>query len=239
MFPIWDDQVHNWHFPIFSRIFIAINILVFVFQASLPQWEFASFVHEYGTIPTEILSGVDRHTLLTNMFLHGSWMHLGGNMLYLYVFWDNIEASIGNFKYLIFYILWWVAASLAHIFMSPGSIIPAVWASGAISAVLWAYLVMFPKSKIKVLDIRTMRTFLLPAIYFLLFYIWLQLFSGVGSIWSTGGGTARWAHIWWFAFGRLAGQYLKKSTSGDLVIKEQKTSSMRDLIWGRKKSPFG
>ncbi len=234
-FPIWDDQVHNWYTPYFSWLFLAINVAVFLFQAWLnPSW-FNAFITTYGSIPAEIMAGQDIYTLLTNMFLHGSWMHLIGNMLYLYVFWDNIEASIGNTKFLVFYLAWWVAASAAHIFFNVWSSIPAVGASWAIAAVLWAYLVMFPWSKVKMLYIYWMRTMLVPAGYFLLIWIWMQLFSGVWAEMSNSGdwwGTARRAHIWWFAFGRIAGRYFKKlDNKWMLVSKEHPSSSSKFPFW--------
>ncbi len=247
-FPIWDDQVHEGHKPIFSRIFLAINIAVFLFQATLNSAWFNEFVTTFWSIPAEIVAGQDRYTLITNMFLHGGWMHLIGNMLYLYVFGDNIEASIGNTKFLIFYLLWGFAASAAHIIFNVGSSIPAVGASGAIAAVLWAYLVMFPGSNVKMLYVYGMRTMLVPASYFLLIWIGMQLFSGVWSTvtwWGEGWGTAWWAHIGWFAFGRVAGKRFKNDKDHNLTLNgkggETKTASMRDLIgWlTGKKRPFG
>jgi len=183
-FPIWDDQVHKGYKPIFSRLFLALNVAVFLYQATLSPASFNSFVTTFWTIPAEIMAGEDRFTLFTNMFLHGGWMHLIGNMAYLYVFGDNIEASIGNMKFFIFYISGGVIASMAHILLDVGSSIPAVGASGAIAAVLGAYLTMFPGSKVKMLYIYGMRTMLVPASYFLVIWIWMQLFSGVGEQFS-------------------------------------------------------
>jgi len=245
-FPIWDDQVHNWYKPIFSRLFLIINILVFLYQATLSPESFNTFINTFWSIPAEITSGQDRYTLITNMFLHWGWMHLIGNMAYLYVFGDNIEASIGNTKFLIFYVLGGIAASAAHIFFNIWSTIPAVWASGAIAAVLWAYLAMFPWSKVKMLYLATMRTILVPASYFLLIWIGMQVFSGVGnqmSTWWAWGGTARWAHIWGFVFGRFAGKWFKTHDGINLVLKQKKITkktSITDLLTGNKKnSPFG
>ena len=210
--PIWDDQVHNWYKPIFSWIFISICVLVFIFQSGMNTWSMAWFITNYGTVPAEIMSGIDMYTLITNMFLHGSWMHLWGNMLYLYIFGDNIEASIWNAKFALFYIVWGIAASLAHILQTPESLIPAVWASWAISACLGAYLVMFPKSNVKVIFLNAMwRTMLWPAYIFLFLYIWLQIWSGMWDIGSTWGWTARWAHIWGFVFGVVMGLVFKWS----------------------------
>lgn len=206
-FPIWDDQVHNWHTPYITWIFLVANIAIFVYQASLSPIWFQEFVVTYGSIPSEILSWTDTYTLLTNMFLHGSRAHLIWNMVYLYVFWDNIESSIGSVRFLTFYLLGWIVASLAHILFNVWSTIPAVWASWAIAAILGAYLVMFPGSRIRTLSLYGMRTVLISANWFLILRIGLQLFSWVGAqVAANGwGGTAWRAHIGWFAFWWIAG----------------------------------
>ena len=111
IFPVGDDQIKGGNLPIFSYLFLAINIGIFIYQVSLSDTLLESFVYHYGTIPTEIVNGVDLFTLLTNMFLHGGFMHLIGNMLFLFVFADNIEAIIGNFKFLLFYL----CHSLTHL----------------------------------------------------------------------------------------------------------------------------
>ncbi|MBT8218783.1 MAG: rhomboid family intramembrane serine protease [Bacteroidia bacterium] len=214
IFPIGDDQINGGHRPIFSYSFIGINILVFLLEVSLAPTELNNFIITYGAIPIEIGRGQDLFTLFTNMFLHGGWMHLIGNMVFLWVFADNIEATIGNFNFLIFYILGGIIATLTHFAFNMNSVVPAVGASGAIAAVLGAYLVMFPKSKVKILVIYFFRSFMIPAFAFLGIWIVQQLFAGVGSMASTSetsGGTAWWAHIGGFAFGLIAG-YLGKRT---------------------------
>lgn len=201
LFPIWDDQVQGWVTPYITWLFISLNVLVFLYEASLWSW-LDEFLLARGSIPTEILAGKDSITLITSLFLHGGWMHLLGNMMFLYVFGDNIEASVGHVKFLFFYLCWWIAAGLVHAWFNPSSLVPAVGASGAIAAVLWAYLVLFPTWRIKILYMRTMQTFLIPARQFLLYRIVLQFFSGVGELASSwlDGGVAWWAHIGWFAF---------------------------------------
>ena len=151
IFPIGDDQVKGGYFPLFSYAFIVLNVVIFLFQISLPEVKQEAFILEFGSIPNEITNGEDLFTLGTSMFLHGGWMHLIGNMLFLWVFADNIEATIGNGKFLFFYFMGGVAAVAGHIYFNMDSSIPMVGASGAISAVLGAYIVMFPKSRIKVL----------------------------------------------------------------------------------------
>ncbi len=211
MFPIWDDSIPKTGVtPFISYLLIVANVLVFFYQASLDPSGFEAFVMSFGTIPQAIVGGEQLSTLFTNMFLHGSWMHLIGNMLFLRVFGDNIEARMGNIKFLLFYIIGGLLASGAHILLNLGSTIPAVGASGAISAVLGAYLVMFPKSRIKMIYPYGMRIFYLSALQFLGYWILLQIVSGVGDIGNTGWGTARWAHIGGFVFGVIIGRMYGK-----------------------------
>jgi len=236
IFPIGDEQVKGGAFPIVSYTFIALNIIAFLFQLSYPN----ALVCEFGCIPNQIVSGQDWITLFTSMFMHGGWMHLIGNLLFLWVFADNIEATVGSIPFLGFYILGGLAASFAHIYFNyndgvanlvdccnvcgnggirctegiracSGSI-PSVGASGAISAVLGAYLVMFPKSKVKVLVIYFFRSFNVAAIYFLGFWIIQQLISGFASLGPETvqtDGVAWWAHIGGFAFGLIAGFFAR------------------------------
>jgi membrane associated rhomboid family serine protease len=233
-FPIGDTQVQGGYKPIFSYLFIAINIVVFIIQVTTP----GNLVCEYSAIPIDIIKGDSYHTLITSMFMHGSWMHLIGNMLFLWVFADNIEAKVGNFTFLLFYIAGGLFASFAHIYFSTVSsdltqivcapcstnmpcdenlnvssaVIPSLGASGAISAVMGAYLLMFPSSKIKVLVLLFFRSFYVPALVFLGLWFVQQLFSGFGSLGpasSASEGVAWWAHIGGFAFGLAAGFYLK------------------------------
>ncbi|MEM8528715.1 MAG: rhomboid family intramembrane serine protease [Bacteroidota bacterium] len=212
IFPIGDDQVKGGNTPIFSYTFIALNIAVFVYEVMLMGGDenaFNDFLMTYGAIPNKILAGQDLPTLFTSMFLHGGWMHIIGNMLFLWVFADNIEAVVGNTRFLIFYILGGLAAHAAHIWFNMESGIPTVGASGAISAVMGAYLVMFPKSKIKLFFF--FLTFRVTAIIFLGFWIFQQVNAGVAGLSQLGeeAGVAWWAHIGGFVFGVLAGFYFR------------------------------
>ena len=226
IFPIGDDQVQGGSKPIFSYAFIGLNIMIFFLQLSVP----GQLVCDFAAIPNDIISGKNYITLITSMFMHGGWMHLIGNMLFLWVFADNIEATVGNFNFLLFYFLGGMAAHAAHIYFNygvfdnccapcsaigcegalaacPGSI-PSLGASGAISAVLGAYLVMFPTSKIKVLVLVIFSSFRIPAILFLGFWIGQQLISGFASLGpetAETAGVAWWAHIGGFVFGVIAG----------------------------------
>ncbi|NJC27153.1 rhomboid family intramembrane serine protease [Neolewinella antarctica] len=202
-FPIGDDQVHQGHRPIFSWLFIAINVAVFAYQFSLGPEVGQAFVLDFGCIPAEIEAGQDYYTLLTSMFLHGGWMHLIGNMVYMYIFSDNIEASIGSAPFVIFYLLGGLAAGLCHIYFNAGSPIPAVGASGALSAVMGAYIVMFPRSNIK--GFLFFFRISVPAFLFLGFWFYQQSSAGYASMGDTSGGIAWWAHIGGFVFGVVAG----------------------------------
>ena len=213
IFPIEDEQVQGGHKPFFSYLLIGINILVFFIQVTIPPGLQQGFVMEYGVIPIEIVHGQDYFTLLTNMFLHGGWMHLIGNMLFLWVFADNIEAVIGKIPFILFYLGGGRAASAAHILFNPESSIPAIGASGAISAVLGAYLVMFPASKIRVFVLFLFRSFYMPALFFLGIWGVQQFINGFISIVPSSAYTtsvAWWAHIGGFIFGLVTGYIIRR-----------------------------
>jgi membrane associated rhomboid family serine protease len=234
-YPIGDTQIQGQYKPIISYSFIGINIVVFLIQVITP----GNLICQLSTIPLDIVKGDGYYTLLSSIFMHGSWMHLIGNMLFLWVFADNIEVKIGNVSFLIFYLLGGLVASLTHIYFSTAgselsqiacmpcsvtdpcqtgvhissAVIPSLGASGAISAVMGAYLVMFPKSQIKVLVLLIFRSFYVPALVFLGLWFVQQLFSGIGSLGPANAaseGVAWWAHIGGFVFGLLAGLYLKR-----------------------------
>ena len=215
MFPIGDDQVRGATKPLFSYVFIGINVLVFLFQYSLSLDRGIAFATEYGAIPVELVQGDDLYTIFTSMFMHASWMHLIGNMVFLWVFADNIEAVIGRAKFVIFYFLGGLAATAGHTFFNLYSTIPCVGASGAIAAVMGAYLIMFPTSSIRVwvfLFIVRIQAWL-----FLGFWIVQQGFKGIGSIGSLGDGVAWWAHIGGFVFGVIVGLLLQKTVADNFI----------------------
>ncbi len=220
IFPIGDDNVQGGNRPIFSYLFLFLNVLIFGFEFSMSESDLNVFIENYGAVPVEIaVYRTHFQTLITSVFLHGSIMHLVGNMIFLWVFADNIEAKIGNFRFFIFYMLGGIIAGLVQIFVSPYSEIPCVGASGAIAAVLGAYLVMFPGSRIKVLFFF-FWSYRIPAFLFLGFWIVQQLLSGFGSL-STlageSGGVAFWAHIGGFFFGLVMGFYYRKTLEEDIV----------------------
>ena len=204
LLPIGDDNIKGGYFPVFSYLFIAANVAVFLYQISLGQYQ-NSFVMHFGSIPDEITRGQDLFTLFTSMFLHGGWAHLLFNMLFLWIFADNIEAIIGSRRFLFFYIMGGLLAHALHIYFYPDSTIPTVGASGAISAVMGAYLVMFPSSKVKLLFF--VIPFRIPAYLFLGFWIYMQISSGLSSLRMAEGtvSVAYWAHIGGFIFGLVMG----------------------------------
>lgn len=208
--PYGDDQVKGGYFPLFSYALIAINLAVFFYEASLPLPLQNAFMMKYAAIPAHIMQGEDLYTLITSMFLHGGWVHLFGNMLFLWIFADNIEALIGTPRFFTFYFLGGLAAHVAHIYFNLSSEIPTVGASGAISAVMGAYLMLFPGFRIHFLLI--IIPFRIPAFLFLFFWVFQQLLNGQASLrvqTAESSGVAWWAHIGGFVFGVLAGIWFR------------------------------
>lgn len=200
------------HFPLMTIILIAVNVLVFLYELILgPQVE--GFVQSWAIIPYEITHGVDLPpasiqpiylTLITAMFLHGGFVHIAGNMLFLWIFGNNIEDAMGSLRFLVFYLLCGLAAAFAQIAVGPNSDIPNIGASGAIAGVLGAYLLLFPRAEVQTLVflgffVRLVR---LPALLFLGLWFVLQLFSGVAGLgMEATGGVAWFAHIGGFIAG--------------------------------------
>jgi len=213
MFPVGDDDVRGGSPGWVTIALIIINVLVFLYEITLGQGGLENFIFQFGTIPARIVQGDGLGTLLTSMFLHGGWLHLIGNMLFLWVFGDNIEAVMGEMPYLIFYLAGGLAASAAHILFNSGSDIPSVGASGAIAAVLGAYLVMFPRSRVKLLILMGRAGMTrVTALMFLGLWIVQQIFNGVASLGvptAQTAGVAWWAHIGGFVFGAVIGFLLR------------------------------
>lgn len=213
LFPIGDDNIEHGHWPLFSYIFLVLNIGIFLLQTTLPEGAYAGFIDHYGAIPAEISQGIDLQTLLTSIFLHGSIMHLLGNMLYLWIFADNIEASVGSTRFILFYLAGGLVAGLAQVFINPHSTVPCIGASGAIAAVMGAYIVMFPHSRVKMLLLVFFAVFYIPSWVFLGFWFIQQALSGIGALGmgpEDTGGIAWWAHIGGFVFGLLAGRMFRQ-----------------------------
>jgi membrane associated rhomboid family serine protease len=211
MLPIGDDEGSAQGARIVTIALIALNVLAFFLELSQgSEGALQSFITSWGVVPREYSVGHDIppmiplpfwSTLITSMFLHGGWMHLGGNMLYLWIFGDNLERVMGAAKYAVFYLVCGIAAGFAHILFAGGSTVPSVGASGAISGVLGGYLLMFPQNRVKVLTRGGVAS--VPAIVVLGLWIVIQLVSQLGSIAQTseGGGIAYMAHIGGFVAG--------------------------------------
>ncbi|MBM3761977.1 MAG: rhomboid family intramembrane serine protease [Acidobacteria bacterium] len=201
MFPLRDSEQSQSR-PYITMILIAINLLVFAYQLSLDGFSLNHFFETWGTVPGRL----EPITLLTAMFLHGGWMHLLGNVWFLWVFGDNIEDILGRANFLTFYLLSGLGGGLAHVAFNSGSMIPAIGASGAISGVMGAYLMRFPKSRIQTLLFFFVfaTTIEVQASLMIGYWFVVQLFSGFGQLASssaTGGGTAWFAHIGGFVAG--------------------------------------
>lgn len=212
------DNIPSRRFPIVNITLIVINFIVFFWELSLGN-NLREFVFwKYGFIPQRLfeLSMFPHNilTLFTSIFLHGGWAHILGNMLYLYIFGDNVEDSMGHFRYLIFYLSAGIFANLVQGIFSFNKLIPTIGASGAIAGVLGAYLVYFPGAKI--LTFAILGFFIefvyIPAGFYLLFWFLIQLFSGMFSLalYEFTGGVAWWAHIGGFVFGLILAPRLKK-----------------------------
>jgi membrane associated rhomboid family serine protease len=211
MLPIGDDDGTARGAHVVTIGLIVLNVLAFFVELGQgSEGALQSFITSWGVVPREYSVGHDIpptiplpywSTLITSMFLHGGWMHLGGNMLYLWIFGDNLERVMGAAKYAVFYIVCGIAAGLAHILFAGGSTVPSVGASGAISGVLGGYLLMFPHNRVKVLTRGGVAS--VPALVVLGLWIVIQLVSQLGSIAETsqGGGIAYMAHIGGFVAG--------------------------------------
>jgi membrane associated rhomboid family serine protease len=210
------DNIRSISFPVVNWILIAINILVFFLEVSLPEQQLNRLIMTWGMTPahlhlsdpTYLLSAPQPLlTLITHMFLHGGWVHVISNLWFLFIFGDNVEDRMGSGRYLAFYLLGGIAAAALQAFVSPNSTIPSVGASGAIAAVLGAYVVLFPGARVYTL----IPLFILPwfveiqAVFYLGYWFVTQLFSGVANLGMpesvNAGGVAWWAHIGGFLFG--------------------------------------
>ena len=188
--------------PVVTVSLIALNALAWFFELALPEDTLPAFLRVYGVVPADLRAP----TLASSMFLHGSWPHLIGNMWYLWIFGDNIEDRMGHARFLVFYLLCGIVAALAHVAMSPGSMVPTIGANGAIAGVMGAYFVLFPRSRVLTLVplIVFVEIIELPALLLLGFWFAMQIFSaGIGAITETGdsGGIAFVAHVAGFAAG--------------------------------------
>ncbi len=223
MIPL-SDANRRTRFPIVNILLITLNVLVYFYETTLgaginlegQSREFSTFLDTWAVIPTEYTQGADIGptpsplflTLLSSMFMHGNLLHIGSNMLYLWVFGDNVESNMGHVKYLIFYLLSGVLASIAHILFNFSSSVPSLGASGAIAGVLGAYLVLFPRAQVRTLVIFVIFITIIRISALLLIGIWfaIQFMQGVlslGAETAQTGGVAVWAHVGGFVAGAI------------------------------------
>ncbi|QIE45356.1 rhomboid family intramembrane serine protease [Pseudohalocynthiibacter aestuariivivens] len=203
MFPIRDHNPSG-RTPYVTYALIAINIVVFVSYWPLfddPR-TLNAFFRDWAMHPISVSNGREYYSLVTSMFLHGGWMHLAGNMLFLWVFGDNLEDEMGHVGYLVFYLAAGVAASLAEVVAAPLSGVPTVGASGAIAGVMGGYLLLFPKAKVDILIIIVIIFRILPIPAWIVLSVWLamQIFGGFNAVQGSGG-VAYWAHAGGFVAG--------------------------------------
>ena len=216
MFPIGDDNSQRRTLPVVTYVLVGLNMLVFLLELSAGD----NFIQQWAFIPARFAADPAGNfiTIFTAMLMHGGWLHLLGNMLFLWIFGDNVEDRLGHAMFLVFYLLAGIAATLAQFAVAPHSTVPNVGASGAIAGVLGAYILMFPQSRVNVLLGRQIVA--MPAVIVLGMWIVLQLVSGAGTIAYTDetanvGGVAYMAHIGGFVAGLLmAFPFRNAPTSG-------------------------
>src|SRR3990172_5379973 len=213
------DSIRAHRFPAVTIGLIAANVAVFLYQYLLLPESAQRIIFQYGLIPRELTSGVPvvphpfpaEVTLFTSMFVHGGFFHVAGNMLYLWIFGNNVEDAMGHFRFIVFYFISGIVAVYIFAFMNPGSTIPMVGASGAVSGVLGAYLVLFPRAKVLTLVPFGfyMQVIRIPAVFVLGLWIVVQIVNGMVSG-GKGGGIAWFAHIGGFLAGVLLVGLFKK-----------------------------
>ena len=225
MIPIGDYAGERRNFPVVNYTLIAINVVAFLYELTLPGTQLDEFFLRWGAIPSAIVGGDSGAalpnglpvyvTLLTSIFLHGGWLHLLGNMLYLWVFGDNVENAFGRGKYLLFYLICGLAGSLAQIAIDTTSTAPTIGASGAIAGVMGAYLIMFPGAQVRTLIFIVFFVTItyLPAALVIGLWFLIQLFNGITSLGPDarqGGGVAFFAHIGGLIVGALLALLLRR-----------------------------
>jgi membrane associated rhomboid family serine protease len=209
--PLGDDDSTRRTVPVVTYVLIALNVLVFLLELSAGD----AFIQQWAFVPSRFSANptAEAPTVITAMFMHGGWLHLGGNMLYLWIFGDNLEDALGHVRYLVFYLATGILAGLAHVAVTAAlganPLIPSLGASGAISGVLGGYIVLFPRRRVRVLWLYSVME--VPAIVAIGLWFVFQLVSGAGMLGGQMGGVAYGAHIGGF----LAGVVLVKLFGGD------------------------
>jgi len=213
------DTVKSRTFPFINMTIIILNVLVFFGESNLTEMGLTEFFYHFGIIPSWFLQTVEAGyfvqaviPLVTSIFLHGGWLHIISNMLFLWVFGDNIEDRMGHFKYLLFYLTVGVIGNIAQIMANPQSTIPIIGASGAVAGILGAYYISFPRAKILAL-IPIVFFFTLMEVrasFFIIFWFVLQVFNGVFSLTTVGNSVAWWAHIGGFLGGFILIRFFQR-----------------------------
>ena len=225
MLPIGDINPTR-RLTIINYLLIAANILAFVYELSLGEGQLDAFIGQWGVRSTEVIALINGQfgllitvllKTLVSMFLHGGWLHIGGNMLFLWIFGDNVEDNFGSLEYLIFYLLSGVGAAVAQAFLTPTSPVPAIGASGAISGVLAAYLLLYPGASIRALLFIFIFFTIIRVPAWLMIIIWFgtQLANGIASITDTSymnGGVAYGAHVGGFVTGLILAFFFRRPT---------------------------
>jgi membrane associated rhomboid family serine protease len=206
--PLRDISRRPTHRPVVTVSIILVNVLVFLLELAGGN----DFIQQWSVIPAHIVAGQGWITILTAMFMHGGWMHIIGNMVFLWAFGPAIEDAMGPFRYLVFYLIGGVVASLAQIAALSSSTVPNLGASGAIAAVMGAFLITYPRDKIRTLLILGwfIDVTVIPAVVLIGLWFLIQLFSQVGSVASTqSGGVAYMAHVGGFIFGAISARFFE------------------------------
>jgi membrane associated rhomboid family serine protease len=209
-------------YPIVNTTLILINVLVFFYQYTLPPYAFKAFMIANATVPARFPAWLSGHApfeaaflpLLTSMFLHSGIAHIAGNMLFLWIFGDNVEDFYGHFTYLLFYLVCGIGSGLLHVLFNMSSTVPALGASGAISGVMGAYALLYPRSRILTLVFIFLVP--IPAVIILGYWFILQFLSGISSLAvgaGASGGVAWWAHVGGFLLGMLITSMARRGQS--------------------------
>lgn len=246
MFPISDDNPEP-GVPFLTWAIIAACVAVFFLQYSLPPSEAELAVYQFGLVPGVLFGAVDMvdaplpswATIFSSMFMHGGIAHLFGNMLYLWIFGDNVELAMGRVRFILFYLLTGVAAAMSHALLVPDSAIPLVGASGAISGVLGAYLMLYPWGRVRVLFIPfpliLLRTFYVPALIVLGLWFAIQVLSGFASS-AEEAGVAFWAHVGGFVAGVVLVPFFKRR---DVPLFHKAQARVFDARSAPRRGPWG
>lgn len=252
LFPFRDDNPTRIT-PVVTMALIAANVLVFLYQLSLPEPDATRFVFSFGMIPAVVLGGAELPpalavvppwaTVLTSMFLHGGIMHIAGNMLFLWVFGNNVEDAMGHGRFIAFYLLCGLAAAMAQGFSDVGSKVPMIGASGAISGVLGAYLVLHPRATVHSLLFLGIfvRVLALPAVIVLVLWFLLQVVNAALAPMGEEGGVAFLAHIGGFIAGAILIPMFRSQAAVQWQAREKREHGPwqpRNGPWGRR-GPWG